>query len=616
MKNVIVGTAGHIDHGKTALVKALTGIDADRLAEEKRRGITIDIGFAHLELTHDLRIGFVDVPGHERFVKNMLAGAGGIDVVMMVIAADDSVKPQTREHFDICRLLGIKAGIIALTKADLVDSDILELVRMEIEEFVAGSFLEGAPIVPVSAKTGEGLAALRAALQAAAVRVAGKNSRGAFRLPIDRAFTMRGFGAIVTGTLVSGEVHPEKEVMLYPEGGRLRVRGVQVHGSPAPKAVAGQRTAINLAGIEAQQLARGMVLADPDRFAAIREFSCVLEALPGAPPIKNRAPVHFHAGTAEIEAEVRLFRGESALPPGGRTYARILLREETLLFPRDRFIIRRFSPVTTIGGGVVLDIGAVRLRKSSELKERLKRIEAASTPAWIQLLVSESGAGMTPAQLIARTGLTQGEIDDAIRGHQSVLVLPGWLVDRSWVDSLREALLGKLLAFHRLNPLQPGAAKQALLADVPAPLVEILLRHPQIALEGEMVRLRSHRVVLQQQEEQARAAIELAFAKAGLAVPALPDVLAQSGVETGRARTLLQIMIREGRLIRVSEELVFHRDAMDQLRRDLASIKGARLSVPAFKERTGISRKYAIPLLEYLDREKVTRREGDLRIVL
>lgn len=620
MKNVIVGTAGHIDHGKTALVKALTGIDADRLAEEKRRGITIDIGFAHLVLPPDIRIGFVDVPGHERFVKNMLAGAAGIDLVMLVIAAGESVKPQTREHFDICRLLGIRTGIVALTKADLVDPDLLDLTRIEIEEFVAGSFLEGAPIVPVSAKTGQGLAELREALQAAAARVPEKNSRGAFRLPIDRAFTMRGFGAVVTGTLVSGEVAVEQEVMLYgmqsSAGRRLRVRGVQVHGEASPKAVAGQRTAINLAGIEAQQIARGMVLADPDRFNPIREFGCVLEALPGAPPIKNHAPVHLHAGTAEIEAEVRLFRGEAVLPPGGRTYARIVLREDALLVPRDRFIIRRFSPVTTIGGGTVLDIRAPRSRKSAELRERLQKIEQASVPEWIHLLVRESGAGMTPADLVTRTGLTQTEIDQAIRGDKSILALPGWLVDRNAVDELRETLIRKIQEFHRANPLLPGPPKQSLRTIAPEPLLETLLKHPQIAVEGEIVRHRSHRVVLQQQEEQARAAIEGAFEKAGLAVPALSDVLARSGVEIGRARMLLQILLRDGRLVRITDELVFHRAALDQLRNDLRSMKGARLTVPAFKERTGISRKYAIPLLEFLDREKVTRRDGDARIVL
>ncbi len=616
MKNVIVGTAGHIDHGKTALVKALTGIDADRLAEEKRRGITIDLGFAHLDLTPEIRIGFVDVPGHERFVKNMLAGAGGIDIVMLVIAAGESIKPQTREHFDICRLLGIQSGLIALTKADLVDPDLVELTRMEIEEFVAGSFLEGAPIVPVSAKTGQGLGELREALEKAASRVVEKNTQGLLRLPIDRAFTMRGFGAVVTGTLVSGGVSVEQEVMIYPERRRLRVRGVQVHGAPARRAVAGQRTAVNLVGIEAQEIARGMVLAEPDRFRAVREFGCVLGALPGVPAIRNRVPVHFHVGTAEIEAEVRLFRGESAVPPGGRAYARIVLREEALLLPRDRFIIRRFSPVSTIGGGVVLDTGSGRSRKASEAAERLRRIENASVPDWIHLLIQEATEGMAPEELIARTGLTPVEIETATREHSSILVLPGWLVDCNTVDLLREKMFERIRQFHLDHPLLPGIPKQDLRTGLPDALFDALLKHPQFAVEGETVRHRSHRVVLQQQEEKARATIESAFEKAGFAAPAVPDVLAQSGVESGRARMLLQILMREGLLIRITDDLVLHRSAVERLRSDLASIKGARLSVPAFKERTGISRKYAIPLLEYLDRQKITRREGDVRIVL
>ena len=616
MKNVIVGTAGHIDHGKTALVKALTGIDADRLAEEKRRGITIDLGFAHLALTPEIRIGFVDVPGHERFVKNMLAGAGGIDILMLVIAAGESIKPQTREHFDICRLLGIQSGIVALTKTDLVDPEIVELARMETEEFVAGSFLEGAPIIAVSAKTGQGLEGLRDALETAASRVLEKNARGPFRLPIDRAFTMKGFGAVVTGTLISGEVGPEQEVMIYPERRRLRVRGVQVHGAQAKKAVAGQRTAVNIVGIDAREIARGMVLAEPDRFRAVREFGCVLEALPGAPPIKHRAPVHFHAGTMEIEAEVRLFRGESALRPGARTYARMVLREEALLLPRDRFIIRRFSPVSTIGGGMVLDIGVARTRKASGLAERLRRIENASRAEWLHLLIEESAVGMASEELVARTGLTPSEIEAATRGHESILTLPGWMVDRGRMELLRERLFEKTRQFHLDHPLLPGMPTQDLRTGVPDVLFDALLKHPQIAVEGEIVRHRSHRVVLQQQEEQARTTIESAFDRAGLAAPAVPDVLAQSGVEMGRARTLLQILIREGRLVRITEELVLHRSALDWLLSDLASIRGEKLSVPAFKERTGTSRKYAIPLLEYLDRQKITRREGDVRIVL
>ena len=353
MKNIIVGTAGHIDHGKTALVKALTGIDADRLEEEKRRGITIDIGFAHLQLASGVRLGFVDVPGHERFVKNMLAGVGGIDMVLFVVAADESIKPQTREHFDICRLLGIPKGIIALTKADLVDADILELARLEVEEFTAGSFLEGAPVVAVSSATGAGIPELRAALERAAASVPEKDAGGHFRLPIDRVFSVKGFGTVATGTLLSGTLGKESEVEAYPLGRRLRVRGVQVYGENADRASAGQRTAVNLPDVQPGELARGMVLAGPGLFEAVRHIDCALELLPSAKPLKHRAPVHFHAGTAEIEAEVRLLEGAGALQPGRRGWARIVLRDPALLLPGDRFIIRMFSPVTTIGGGEI-----------------------------------------------------------------------------------------------------------------------------------------------------------------------------------------------------------------------------------------------------------------------
>ena len=312
MKNIIVGTAGHIDHGKTALVKALTGIDADRLEEEKRRGITIDLGFAHLELTPALRLGFVDVPGHERFIKNMLAGVGGIDLVLFMVAADESIKPQTREHFDICRLLGIRRGIIALTKADLVDDDILGLVRLEVEELVAGSFLEGAPMVPVSSVTGAGLEELRRELKRVATEIGEKDAAGYFRLPIDRVFSVKGFGTVVTGTLISGSVAKEQEVEVYPGGRKLRVRGVQVHGSAAGRARAGQRTAVNLADIEPAELTRGDVLSEPGRFHAVKQIDCRLDLLASAKPFKHRAPVHFHSGTAEIEAEVRMLEGTAA----------------------------------------------------------------------------------------------------------------------------------------------------------------------------------------------------------------------------------------------------------------------------------------------------------------
>jgi len=623
MKNIIVGTAGHIDHGKTALVKALTGIDADRLEEEKRRGITIDIGFAHLQLTPALRLGFVDVPGHERFVKNMLAGVGGIDMVLFVIAADESVKPQTREHFDICRLLGIPQGIVALTKSDLVDPDILGLVRLEVEELVAGSFLEGAPIVAVSSTTGAGLDELRLALARVASSVPEKSAAGHFRLPLDRAFTVKGFGTVVTGTLIAGAIRKGQEVELYPSGRLLRVRGVQVYGAPAELASAGQRTALNLADIEPGDLARGMVLAEPGVFHGTAQLDCSLELLPSAKPLKHRAPVHFHAGTAEIEAQVRLLEGKAVLQPGQRAWARILLREPVLLLPGDRFIIRMFSPVVTIGGGTVVDTAGVRSRRPAGIAERLRILAEAPLTERIGLLVRESKYGVDIAGLVARTGRTEQDIRTAAAAAPLVRFEQPqtWFADRAWFQSARERLLRAVRDFHQKNPLLPGINKQDLrgreLPGSPLFLIDALLAQSrEISVEGENVRLASHKLVLKQDEEQARTAIERAFEQAGLAVPALPDVLAKSGVETARARSLLQILLREKRLVKVGDDLVFHRSAMEKLRAMVAAHKGSRFNVGTFKDWTGISRKYAIPLLEYLDREHVTRREGDERLVL
>ena len=494
MKHIIVGTAGHIDHGKTALVKALTGIDADRLQEEKRRGITIDLGFAHLQLTPTLRLGFVDVPGHERFVKNMLAGVGGIDLVLFVIAADESIKPQTREHFDICRLLGIPRGVIALTKADLVDGDILALVRTEVEELVAGSFLEGAPVVPVSSVTGAGLEELRQALARVAAEAPEKDASGHFRLPIDRVFTVRGFGTVATGTLVSGAVAREQEVELYPAGRRLRVRGVQVHGATADRAVAGQRTAVNLADIEPAELARGDALSEPGVFRAVTQVDCRLQLLPTAKPLKHRAPVHFHCGTAEIEAQVRLLEGTAPLQPGGAAYVRLVLRDAALLLPGDRFIIRMFSPVATIGGGVVLDVAVGATGKAA--RARLDVLASADAADRIALLVRETPFGMGMAGLVARTGLVEPEIA-AAAARAPLIAIPQpqpWYVDRAWFHAARARMVETVREFHRENPLQPGIAKPDLRpAGAPPFVLDALLADAQeIVAEGDTVRLRGH----------------------------------------------------------------------------------------------------------------------------
>jgi selenocysteine-specific elongation factor len=623
MRNIIVGTAGHIDHGKTALVRALTGVDTDRLAEEKKRGISIELGFAHLQLTKDVRIGFVDVPGHERFVKNMLAGVGGMDLVMLVIAADESIMPQTREHFDICRLIGVQAGLVALTKTDLVDEDILELARMEIEEFVAGSFLEGAPIVPVSARTGAGIDELRTVLRSCAAAVTQKDASRHFRLPVDRAFAMKGFGRVVTGTLLSGAVRTEDEVEIHPVGETVRIRGIQVHGEEAKRAAAGQRTALNVAGPAAEHLARGMTLTRPGLFHPTRTIDCRFEMLPSAKPLKHKAPIHFHAGTAEVIAEARLLESNEPVQPGQSAFVRFLLREPVLLLPGDRFIARMFSPVITIGGGTVLEIAPPpRIRRANTVT-RLEALAGGKVADRIHLLVREStyGAGMNA--LAGRTGLLLEEVRTAAQDQRFLMLkdVSSWLVDRESYRAHVKKIRTTVRDFHRANPLKPGMSKEELrsreLPGAPAFYLDAMLQSErELVADGEFVRLASHKVVLQEDEEAALKKIENAFRRAGLAVPPLKEVLEKSGVDPRRARNLLQVLLRKEKLVKVSDDLVFHEKAIRDLKALVGAHRGERFRVPQFKEWTGISRKYAIPLLEYLDRNRVTVREGDERVVV
>jgi selenocysteine-specific elongation factor len=631
-KSIIVGTAGHIDHGKSALVEALTGTHPDRLAEEKRRGITIDLGFAFLE-ENGVRFGIVDVPGHERFVSNMLAGAAGIDVLLLVIAADESIKPQTREHFDICRLLGVKRGVVALTKSDLVDSDTLELVRLEAEEFLRGSFLEGAPLVPVSAKTGSGLGELKKALSDAAAKASTKDWSHYFRLPIDRAFAMKGFGAVVTGTLISGSVGAADEVELFPLGERLRVRGVQSGGKAVERATPGQRTAVNLAGIEHTVLKRGMVLAAPGKFHKTRRVDVRLELLKSARKMKQGARVHFHAGTVETIAEV-FFHGEKELRPDGSSFANLKLQDEVLVLPGDRFIVRQFSPVVTIGGGAVLDPLARRpMLKDSGRAAFLATLEQGSREEILSTMTERALLGLAHDEIVARTAWTEGEIHDAVgklTGAGRVKMVstePVVLISGRLFEEVSKKILERVEKFQKENSLSPGMPREDLRASLGrrvrtetfrAALEELVARR-KLDAQGELVKKAGSEIALLPEEAKAKEQIEAAFASAGLAVPSVKEVLAKLSVEAKRSEKLVQILLREKNLVRVTTELIFHRQALAQLKEQLSAYKkakGDRISVPVFKELTGITRKYAIPLLEYLDRERVTHRAGDERVIL
>jgi selenocysteine-specific elongation factor len=635
MKHLIVGTAGHIDHGKSALVQALTGTDPDRLEEEKRRGITIDLGFAHLDLDHDMRVGFVDVPGHERFVKNMLAGVGGIDLVLLVVAADESIKPQTREHFDICRLLNIRNGIVVITKCDLVDSDVLDLVKLEVHELVKGSFLENAPVIAASAKTGAGLDEIRNALRRLGEGILARPLTLPFRLPIDRAFVMKGFGTVVTGTLIAGSIRKEDEAEMFPGRRQARVRGIQVHNAPAETAEAGQRTALNLAGVETSEIERGMVLAAPGLFQATSRLDCSLTLLRSARPLKNRARVHFHSGTAETVSEVVLLNSKE-LPPGMQGYVQLRLAHPGLFLPADRFIVRQFSPVITIGGGVVIDNLPERHRVLDPAVARfLSAMEKGGEQERLELLVREMGEAAMP-MLTVRMGRAEAALEQLGRALQAKkrLVMLGQpasiFVHPEHFLHLAAEVARQLANFHASNPLMGGIAKGDLRGRVrdrqkrapSAAVFNAVLRQLEkagrVETSGETVRLAGRVIELDAQEAAARDQIVQAFRTAGLAVPAASDVLAGLTIDRVRAQKILQLLLNEKVLVKVAEGLIFHFEAVGKLKELLArqKTKSNRINVGDFKELTGLSRKYAIPLLEYLDRERVTRRQGDERIIL
>jgi selenocysteine-specific elongation factor len=629
MKSIIVGTAGHIDHGKTALVKALTGIDADRLEEEKRRGITIDLGFAHLELpgpnNERLRFGFVDVPGHERFVRNMLAGVGGIDLVLLVIAADEGIKPQTREHFHICRLLSIQRGITVLTKSDLVDSDTLDVVRLELEDFLRGSFLENSPIIPVSSFKGFGLEDLKRELVRAASLTPPRDSSAITRLPIDRVFTMKGFGTVVTGTLIAGSIRKEDELELFPAKRTVRVRGVQVHGTVAEKALAGERTALNLAGVERNELTRGMVLASSGLLQTSSRIDVRLSLLPSAKPLKQGARVHLHSFTSEVIATIKLHQVRQ-LQPGIEAFAEMHLSEPVLLIPGDRFIIRQFSPVITIGGGVMLDAFPLKKMTSLARSEYLNELASADPGRLIKARVARRGErGLSLPQAISETGRRESIIQAQLASLKQDIVRAGdHLLAASALDSLKSRIINTVQTYHQRNPLVNGIAPETLResANIEPRLFEFLVtaltRDKKLESTSGLLHLPGRGVVMKDDEAESRKLIEQAFASAGLKVPALKDVLAGLKIDKIRAQKIVTLLLRDKVLIKVSDELVFHHTALAGLRQQLRlqKSKAPKIDVARFKYLAGVSRKYAIPLLEYLDRERVTKRVGDERVIL
>jgi len=636
MKHIVVGTAGHIDHGKSTLIKVLTGVDPDRLKEERERGITIDLGFASLQLGDRLRVGFVDVPGHERFVKNMLAGVGGIDAVLLVVAANESIMPQTREHFDICRLLSIPRGLVVITKCDLVEREIVELVQLELQDYLRGSFLEGAPVIPFDASSQEGLDSIRQALTELGDGLPPRNRDLPFRLPIDRCFSTRGFGTVVTGTLVSGTIQKEGEVELYPTGKRSRVRHLQVYSREVDQAEAGQRTALNLQGVEVGEVHRGVQLSVCGRYRAVSRCDCRLSLLESSPvTLRNRSRVRFHLGTTEVLAEVRPLKLKT-LAPGQTGMAHLELEKPVLALVGDSFILRRTSPMITVGGGVVLDIFPPRRRRSRDLDRRLEFLQAMESddPTTMigRLTAREAARGIDEDGILSQLPVSR----TTVRKLLSRLVQEGQVfrlaqhplqvMDRICFDGLCRQSLALIREYQQRQALSAGLSREqlhsSLFAGVSQSVFKSVLAHlcdrDLVELDRDRVRLRGSGVRLSDDEARALDTIEQAFRSAGLQVPSIEEVIREVALPQEQARRLVALLTRQRKLVKVSETLFFHADSIEDVKKKLREHKKRedRIDVPTFKKLADVTRKYAIPLLEHLDRERVTRRSGDFRLIV
>lgn len=623
-RHVILGTAGHIDHGKSALVQALTGVDPDRLKEEKERGITIDLGFADLRFDDGLTIGLVDVPGHERLVRNMLAGAGGIDLVTLVIAADEGVMPQTREHLAICDLLGIRQGLVVLSKTDLVEPDWIELVRDDVKEFVAGTFLENADILPVSAREGTGMDRLKEAIRELALRVPVKSEKGLFRQPIDRVFTLKGFGTVVTGTTLSGRLAMDDPVEILPSGLRSRVRGMHRHGRPLKTALAGQRVAINLQGIEKDDLQRGDVVTPPGRLEPTRALDVHMRLLSDAPPVKTRSRVHLHVGTADTVARVVLYDAE-ILKPGNSAYGQLRLQDAVVAMAGDRFVLRRFSPLATIGGGRVLDPTPARRRKKDGVGD-LSVLRDGSLDEILEIKIRNSGLAGTALERLE--GWIQADLPEIKQAlcrlidSGRVLDLEEHLVHRDLLSGFRDRILATLKAFHRKQPMKPGMPKEelrSLFGGISVRLFGALLATVREAVtEQERVRSAGYRVSLSQDQEAGKKRV-LDLVREGGFQPLFTKELAERlSIPERNVTDLLRMLASEGAVRRISETFFLTQERYEEILARLKTffLEKPEMTVAEFRDTIQTTRKFALPLLEHLDASRVTLRKGDVRRLL
>ncbi len=620
MHYVILGTAGHIDHGKSALVKALTGIDPDRLKEEKERGITIDLGFADLEYPDGLTVGIIDVPGHERLVRNMLAGAGSIDIVVLVIAADEGIMPQSKEHLAICNLLKIKSGLIVITKTDLVEEDWVKLVSEEVKDFVKGTFLESAEIVPVSSRTGKNIDVLKEKIREIALKVKPKLTKGLFRLPIDRVFTLKGFGTVVTGTAISGNISVDDPVDILPANISTKVRGLHSHGKAITSAYAGQRVAINLTGVEKESLNRGDVVVVPNRFSPTKFIDAKIELLKDASPIKSKSLVHFHTGTSETIARIILYETDE-LKPGGECFCQFRLEEPIITMSGDRFIVRRFSPVETIGGGEMLDVHPSR-RRMREGIDDLKVFEQGTFDEKIAMKIKKAGInGMTVLNIEGWINTDVTAIQDAIKSLKqkgAIVLFENVLLHSIAVDAIKKGITGILNQFHKQNPLKPGMPKEEIRTQLKADprIFNVLIGSMKnIVAEKDLVRSSEFKVSLSDTDTGATKKILDILEQSGFQPP-LKDELAKSlSMPIKQLDDILKLMAKEGKIVRISDAVYItasaHKKMIDALKKFYSKKK--EMSIAEFRDMLGTSRKYALPFAEYLDSNKFTMRVGDVR---
>ena len=631
MKYIILGTAGHIDHGKSTLVKALTGTDPDRLKEEKERGITLDLGFASLDLPGGNRLGIVDVPGHEGLIKNMLAGVGGIDIVMLVIAADEGIMPQTREHLAICDLLQVKKGIIVLTKMDMVEKDWLALVQDEVRDFVKGTFLEKSPIVPVSSKTGENLQALVQELAKLSNDVAPKSSNGILRLPIDRVFTMKGFGTVITGTLLSGTISTEQEVDVLPKGIRTKVRGIQSHNQAVSRSVAGQRTAVNLQGIEKDQLSRGDTIVSTGFFAPTKTLDAKLDLLKQAPRgLKTGARVRFYNTTQEAIGRITLL-GASTLAPAEEAYVQIRLEHPVIVQHGDRYILRFYSPMETLGGGMVLNPHA-RRHKNATMQESLKNLgmlEKGSFEDKLGLLIAGKGlAGMEEPEAIGTMAADKQETTSslaALAQKKTVLRVDSLYVHASHLATLEQKVLTLIKQYHKDNPLKPGIDKEELKSAIKMRLsvkvlnmtVDGLVKKKQLEAEGSKLKVPGFKAARGAIQDEVKNKIVEAITKGGTQPPVREELPALFGIAERDAKDLLKLLSDEGRTVRINDSLHLDREVVEKVKADLRKFleEKKEITMAEFRDLAKTSRKFAVPIMEYFDSQKLTQRVGDKRVL-